>query len=126
MSHPFFNRPLDPKVHCNMCHSCLFSDLTGCCVSTAISAPLKLKASRGPPTPINRNQASQPRVGQSLLGKRGFDSVSSLHTTIHIYSIEHKAKITAPFIYQHSTNMQNPTFLTHKSATWFSFFVKIF
>ncbi|XP_024917994.1 metastasis-associated protein MTA2 [Cynoglossus semilaevis] len=40
----------------------------------AISAPLKLKASRGPPTPINRNQASQPRVGQSLLGKRGFDS----------------------------------------------------
>ncbi|XP_008336382.2 metastasis-associated protein MTA2-like, partial [Cynoglossus semilaevis] len=42
----------------------------------AISAPLKLKASRGPPTPINRNQASQPRVGQSLLGKRGFDSAS--------------------------------------------------
>ncbi|XP_069564133.1 metastasis-associated protein MTA2 isoform X2 [Brachyistius frenatus] len=40
----------------------------------AISAPLKLKASRGPPTPINRNQASQPRGGQSLLGKRGFDS----------------------------------------------------
>ncbi|KAM4565215.1 metastasis-associated protein MTA2 [Fundulus diaphanus] len=39
----------------------------------AISAPLKLKASRGPPTPINRNQASQPRVAQSLLGKRGFD-----------------------------------------------------
>ena len=48
-------------------------------VSPAISAPLKLKASRGPPTPINRNQASQPRVGQSLLGKRGFDSVSILH-----------------------------------------------
>uniref|UniRef100_A0A3P8WBA0 Metastasis associated 1 family, member 2 n=1 Tax=Cynoglossus semilaevis TaxID=244447 RepID=A0A3P8WBA0_CYNSE len=47
----------------------------------AISAPLKLKASRGPPTPINRNQASQPRVGQSLLGKRGFDS------TGHIWSI---------------------------------------
>uniref|UniRef100_A0A8C7ZRK8 Metastasis associated 1 family, member 2 n=1 Tax=Oryzias sinensis TaxID=183150 RepID=A0A8C7ZRK8_9TELE len=43
----------------------------------AISAPLKLKASRGPPTPINRNQASQPRVAQSLLGKRGFDSVSA-------------------------------------------------
>uniref|UniRef100_A0A3Q3G2M7 Metastasis associated 1 family, member 2 n=1 Tax=Labrus bergylta TaxID=56723 RepID=A0A3Q3G2M7_9LABR len=42
----------------------------------AISAPLKLKASRGPSTPINRNQASQPRVGQSLLGKRGFDSAS--------------------------------------------------
>lgn len=46
------------------------------CVFAAVSAPLKLKASRGPPTPINRNQASQPRVGQSLLGKRGFDSVS--------------------------------------------------
>ncbi|XP_030017544.1 metastasis-associated protein MTA2 [Sphaeramia orbicularis] len=44
----------------------------------AISAPLKLKASRGPPTPINRNQASQPRVGQSLLGKRGFDSASGV------------------------------------------------
>uniref|UniRef100_A0A3P9KRQ7 Metastasis associated 1 family, member 2 n=1 Tax=Oryzias latipes TaxID=8090 RepID=A0A3P9KRQ7_ORYLA len=42
----------------------------------AISAPLKLKASRGPPTPINRNQASQPRVAQSLLGKRGFDSAA--------------------------------------------------
>uniref|UniRef100_G3N6V3 Metastasis associated 1 family, member 2 n=1 Tax=Gasterosteus aculeatus aculeatus TaxID=481459 RepID=G3N6V3_GASAC len=44
----------------------------------AISAPLKLKASRGPPTPINRNQASQPRVGQSLLGKRGFDSATGM------------------------------------------------
>uniref|UniRef100_A0A7N6B5Y4 Metastasis associated 1 family, member 2 n=1 Tax=Anabas testudineus TaxID=64144 RepID=A0A7N6B5Y4_ANATE len=44
----------------------------------AISAPLKLKASRGPPTPINRNQASQPRVGQSLLGKRGFDSAAGV------------------------------------------------
>ncbi|XP_061139519.1 metastasis-associated protein MTA2 isoform X1 [Syngnathus typhle] len=42
----------------------------------AIAAPLKLKASRGPPTPINRNQASQPRAGQGLLGKRGFDSGS--------------------------------------------------
>uniref|UniRef100_A0A3Q1EY13 Metastasis associated 1 family, member 2 n=1 Tax=Acanthochromis polyacanthus TaxID=80966 RepID=A0A3Q1EY13_9TELE len=47
----------------------------------SISAPLKLKASRGPPTPINRNQASQPRVGQSLLGKRGFDSVSVPYPT---------------------------------------------
>ncbi|KAF6716789.1 Metastasis-associated protein MTA2 [Oryzias melastigma] len=36
----------------------------------------QLKASRGPPTPINRNQASQPRVAQSLLGKRGFDSAA--------------------------------------------------
>eukprot|EP00064_Thunnus_orientalis_P003800 superscaffoldBa00000325_g3811 len=44
----------------------------------AISAPLKLKASRGPPTPINRNQASQPRGGQSLLGKRGFDSATGV------------------------------------------------
>lgn len=47
-------------------------------VFTAIAAPLKLKASRGPPTPINRNQASQPRGGQSMLGKRSFDTVSSL------------------------------------------------
>ncbi|KAG7235430.1 hypothetical protein INR49_002660 [Caranx melampygus] len=31
-----------------------------------------------PPHPINRNQASQPRVGQSLLGKRGFDSASGV------------------------------------------------
>lgn len=55
-----------------------------CCVpSAAISAPLKLKASRGPPTPINRNQASQPRGAQSLLGKRGFDSVSIPHTHTH-------------------------------------------
>ncbi|PWA14771.1 hypothetical protein CCH79_00014457 [Gambusia affinis] len=44
----------------------------------AISAPLKLKASRGPPTPINRNQASQPRVAQSLLGKRGFESATGV------------------------------------------------
>lgn len=51
-------------------------------VSAAISAPLKLKASRGPPTPINRNQASQPRVAQSLLGKRGFESVSVSHGAV--------------------------------------------
>ncbi|XP_077598226.1 metastasis-associated protein MTA2 isoform X2 [Stigmatopora nigra] len=44
----------------------------------AISAPLKLKASRGPPTPINRNQSSQPRLGPGLLGKRGFDSAAAL------------------------------------------------
>ncbi|XP_010787455.1 metastasis-associated protein MTA2-like, partial [Notothenia coriiceps] len=44
----------------------------------AITAPLKLKASRGPPTPINRNQASTPRVGQSLLGKRGFESAAGV------------------------------------------------
>lgn len=49
-------------------------------VFAAISAPLKLKASRGPPTPINRNQASQPRGGQSMLGKRSFDTVSGLDT----------------------------------------------
>lgn len=52
----------------------------------AISAPLKLKASRGPPTPINRNQASQPRGGQSMLGKRSFDTVSSLNTSILFFS----------------------------------------
>ncbi|XP_006809358.1 metastasis-associated protein MTA2-like [Neolamprologus brichardi] len=44
----------------------------------AISAPLKLKATRGPPTPINRNQANQPRVGQSLLGKRSFESAAGV------------------------------------------------
>uniref|UniRef100_A0A8C8E0K3 Metastasis associated 1 family, member 2 n=1 Tax=Oryzias sinensis TaxID=183150 RepID=A0A8C8E0K3_9TELE len=56
-------------------------------VPAAISAPLKLKASRGPPTPINRNQASQPRVAQSLLGKRGFDSVSAppTHHTLSLH-----------------------------------------
>ncbi|KAF3836750.1 hypothetical protein F7725_004214 [Dissostichus mawsoni] len=31
-----------------------------------------------PPTPINRNQASTPRVGQSLLGKRGFESAAGV------------------------------------------------
>lgn len=62
-----------------------------CCVSAAISAPLKLKASRGPPTPINRNQASQPRVGQSLLGKRGFDSVSIPHK--HTYTIHYVQRV---------------------------------
>uniref|UniRef100_A0A8C8MCC8 Metastasis-associated protein MTA2 n=1 Tax=Oncorhynchus tshawytscha TaxID=74940 RepID=A0A8C8MCC8_ONCTS len=36
----------------------------------AIQAPLKLKAPRGTPTPINRNQANQPRGGSALLGKR--------------------------------------------------------
>ncbi|KAK6292185.1 hypothetical protein J4Q44_G00379700 [Coregonus suidteri] len=40
----------------------------------AIQAPLKLKAPRGAPTPINRNQANQPRGGSGLLGKRPFDS----------------------------------------------------
>uniref|UniRef100_A0A8C7G9F2 Metastasis associated 1 family, member 2 n=1 Tax=Oncorhynchus kisutch TaxID=8019 RepID=A0A8C7G9F2_ONCKI len=40
----------------------------------AIQAPLKLKAPRGTPTPINRNQANQPRGGSALLGKRPFDS----------------------------------------------------
>ncbi|CAB1345085.1 unnamed protein product, partial [Coregonus sp. 'balchen'] len=39
-------------------------------------APLKLKAPRGAPTPINRNQANQPRGGSGLLGKRPFDSSS--------------------------------------------------
>uniref|UniRef100_A0A8C5B9G0 Metastasis associated 1 family, member 2 n=1 Tax=Gadus morhua TaxID=8049 RepID=A0A8C5B9G0_GADMO len=42
----------------------------------AITAPLKLKAPRGLPPPINRNQTSQPRGGPGLLGKRPFDNVS--------------------------------------------------
>uniref|UniRef100_A0A8C9WL27 Metastasis associated 1 family, member 2 n=1 Tax=Scleropages formosus TaxID=113540 RepID=A0A8C9WL27_SCLFO len=46
--------------------------------SSAAQAPLKLKAPRGAPTPINRNQANQPRAASNLLGKRPFDSVSHL------------------------------------------------
>uniref|UniRef100_A0A4W4H1D2 Metastasis associated 1 family, member 2 n=1 Tax=Electrophorus electricus TaxID=8005 RepID=A0A4W4H1D2_ELEEL len=43
----------------------------------AVQAPLKHKAPRSAPTPINRNQANQPRsVSASLLGKRPFDSVT--------------------------------------------------
>lgn len=49
--------------------SCLF-------YSSAIQAPLKLKAPRGAPTPINRNQVNQPRSASALLGKRPFDNVS--------------------------------------------------
>uniref|UniRef100_A0A8C5C5D0 Metastasis associated 1 family, member 2 n=1 Tax=Gadus morhua TaxID=8049 RepID=A0A8C5C5D0_GADMO len=45
-------------------------------LSAAITAPLKLKAPRGLPPPINRNQTSQPRGGPGLLGKRPFDNVS--------------------------------------------------
>ncbi|XP_030635953.1 metastasis-associated protein MTA2 isoform X2 [Chanos chanos] len=41
----------------------------------AIQAPLKLKAPRGAPTPINRNQGNQPRSVSGLLSKRPFDSV---------------------------------------------------
>lgn len=44
----------------------------------ALQAPLKLKAPRGAPTPINRNQANQPRAASNLLGKRPFDSVGGL------------------------------------------------
>ncbi|KAJ8337649.1 hypothetical protein SKAU_G00366150 [Synaphobranchus kaupii] len=44
----------------------------------ALQAPLKLKAPRGAPTPINRNQANQPRTASNLLGKRPFDSVGGL------------------------------------------------
>lgn len=44
----------------------------------AISAPLKLKAPRGAPTPINRNLANQPRSGPGLLGKRPFDNNVSI------------------------------------------------
>ncbi|KAJ3585328.1 hypothetical protein NHX12_014049, partial [Muraenolepis orangiensis] len=42
-----------------------------------ITAPLKLKAPRGLPPPINRNQTSQPRGGPGLLGKRPFDNQAS-------------------------------------------------
>uniref|UniRef100_A0A7N6BW10 Metastasis associated 1 family, member 2 n=1 Tax=Anabas testudineus TaxID=64144 RepID=A0A7N6BW10_ANATE len=68
-------------------------------VSAAISAPLKLKASRGPPTPINRNQASQPRVGQSLLGKRGFDSVSKTTTHTHTHTHTHSVHNTVSILF---------------------------
>uniref|UniRef100_A0A8C1WI37 Metastasis associated 1 family, member 2 n=1 Tax=Cyprinus carpio TaxID=7962 RepID=A0A8C1WI37_CYPCA len=40
----------------------------------AVQAPLKLKAPRGAPTPINRNQVNQPRSASALLGKRPFDN----------------------------------------------------
>uniref|UniRef100_A0A8C4HEP6 Metastasis associated 1 family, member 2 n=1 Tax=Dicentrarchus labrax TaxID=13489 RepID=A0A8C4HEP6_DICLA len=73
---------LQPRRAARRPYASINANAECCCVSTAISAPLKLKASRGPPTPINRNQASQPRVGQSLLGKRGFDSVSIPHTFV--------------------------------------------
>uniref|UniRef100_A0A8C7JGP6 Metastasis associated 1 family, member 2 n=1 Tax=Oncorhynchus kisutch TaxID=8019 RepID=A0A8C7JGP6_ONCKI len=49
----------------------------------AIQAPLKLKAPRGAPTPINRNQANQPRGGSGLLGKRPFDSSVSTPQSSH-------------------------------------------
>ncbi|XP_052001564.1 metastasis-associated protein MTA2-like isoform X2 [Xyrauchen texanus] len=41
----------------------------------AVQAPLKLKAPRGAPTPINRNQGNQPRSASALLGKRPFENV---------------------------------------------------
>ncbi|KAA0723002.1 Metastasis-associated protein MTA2 [Triplophysa tibetana] len=41
----------------------------------AVQAPLKLKAPRGAPTPINRNQGIQPRSASALLGKRPYDNV---------------------------------------------------
>ncbi|XP_051556948.1 metastasis-associated protein MTA2-like isoform X1 [Myxocyprinus asiaticus] len=40
----------------------------------AVQAPLKLKAPRGAPTPINRNQGNQPRSASALLGKRPFEN----------------------------------------------------
>ncbi|KAK2860613.1 hypothetical protein Q7C36_004779 [Tachysurus vachellii] len=46
----------------------------------AVQAPLKLKAPRGAPTPINRNQANQPRSATALLGKRPFDSQGGGHS----------------------------------------------
>ncbi|MGH0138773.1 UNVERIFIED_CONTAM: hypothetical protein FKN15_015870 [Acipenser sinensis] len=42
----------------------------------AIQAPLKLKAPRGTPTPINRNQLNQSRASTNILGvKRPFENV---------------------------------------------------
>ncbi|XP_052458550.1 metastasis-associated protein MTA2 [Carassius gibelio] len=43
----------------------------------ALQAPLKLKAPRGAPTPINRNQVNQPRSTSALLGKRPFENAGS-------------------------------------------------
>ncbi|XP_063042426.1 metastasis-associated protein MTA2 [Engraulis encrasicolus] len=42
----------------------------------AVQAPLKLKAPRSAPTPINRNQGNPSRSASALLGKRPFDSVA--------------------------------------------------
>lgn len=55
-------------------------------LSLAIQAPLKLKAPRGTPTPINRNQANQPRGGSGLLGKRPFDSSVSTPQSSHTHT----------------------------------------
>uniref|UniRef100_A0A4W5MHZ1 Metastasis associated 1 family, member 2 n=1 Tax=Hucho hucho TaxID=62062 RepID=A0A4W5MHZ1_9TELE len=52
----------------------------------SIQAPLKLKAPRGAPTPINRNQANQPRGGSGLLGKRPFDSSVSTPQSSHTHT----------------------------------------
>ncbi|XP_031440749.1 metastasis-associated protein MTA2 isoform X2 [Clupea harengus] len=41
----------------------------------AVQAPLKLKAPRSAPTPINRNQGNPSRSASALLGKRPFESV---------------------------------------------------
>uniref|UniRef100_A0A674DSK3 Metastasis associated 1 family, member 2 n=1 Tax=Salmo trutta TaxID=8032 RepID=A0A674DSK3_SALTR len=55
----------------------------------SIQAPLKLKAPRGTPTPINRNQANQPRGGSGLLGKRPFDSSVSTPQSSHTHTHTH-------------------------------------
>lgn len=55
-----------------------------CFWSSAVQAPLKLKAPRGAPTPINRNQANQPRSATALLGKRPFDSVRARLLSLHL------------------------------------------
>uniref|UniRef100_A0A8C1GLJ0 Metastasis associated 1 family, member 2 n=1 Tax=Cyprinus carpio TaxID=7962 RepID=A0A8C1GLJ0_CYPCA len=53
-------------------------------------APLKLKAPRGAPTPINRNQVNQPRSASALLGKRPFDNVSFTYKdTLTFPQVEH-------------------------------------
>ncbi|XP_023699247.1 metastasis-associated protein MTA2-like [Paramormyrops kingsleyae] len=43
----------------------------------ALQTPQRLKPSRGPPVPINRNQSGQPRAAASLLGKRPLDAPPS-------------------------------------------------
>uniref|UniRef100_A0A9J7XGB1 Metastasis associated 1 family, member 2 n=1 Tax=Cyprinus carpio carpio TaxID=630221 RepID=A0A9J7XGB1_CYPCA len=60
----------------------------------SLQAPLKLKAPRGAPTPINRNQVNQPRSTSALLGKRPFDNVSitykdAVENSVHRSKLSH-------------------------------------
>uniref|UniRef100_A0A8C1T7B0 Metastasis associated 1 family, member 2 n=1 Tax=Cyprinus carpio TaxID=7962 RepID=A0A8C1T7B0_CYPCA len=63
-------------------------------ITTSLQAPLKLKAPRGAPTPINRNQVNQPRSTSALLGKRPFDNVSitykdAVENSVHRSKLSH-------------------------------------